>query len=328
MAHHQAEGGVYVYRGGRAPRHVTITHAIIDKAVRKIDDHAFENNHHLHTVETHDGLEEVGISAFSGCFSLTHLDLRSVRILRSDSFDGTGLTEVDGDNLEIIEHNVFTGCESLMRISLPKVKSIEWCAFEANALTDFVLPEVAEFVHMNAVCDNVNLRRICIPLKPDLFVEEDPDELDGDDVGSFHGCEMLSTVKLVGGIHETVSSLHMKVWRDHMTRKINRINTTLRHIPSSQKTNVIRWWLQHVHSCIEKYKAEHTKILKEASVLLELAIWTAKLDDDECVGDGGSLEAPAKKVKIDAAGRTRNEQRITSGADIVIKNVLPFLELN
>ena len=62
-------------------------------------------------------------------------------------------------------------------------------------------------------------------------------------------------------------------------------------------------------------------------MLLELALWTAKLDDDECVGDDESLEAPAKKVKIDAAGRTRNEQRITSGADIVIKNVLPFLAL-
>ena len=325
MADHQVEGEkIYIYRGGRAPQH--ITHAIIDKSIKKVDNYAFKDNRDLHTVETHDGLEEIGRYAFSGCVSLAHLDIRSVRFLLSYSLCGTDLTEIDGDNLEIIEDNVFTSCEKLKRISLPKVKIIEWCAFESNALTDLVLPEVAELVHMNAVCDNVDLRRICIPLKPDLFVE-DPEELNGDDVGSFNGCENLVAVELIGGIHETVSSLHMKGWRDLMARKINRINRIIPSVPSSQKTNVIRWWLQSVHSRFEHYKAEHIKILKEATVLLELALWTAKLDDDESVGDDGFLEAPAKKVKIDAAGRTRNEQRITSGADIVIKNVLPFLAL-
>ncbi len=315
---------VYIYRGGRAPQH--ITHAIIDKAVKKVDDFAFENNDSLHTVETHDGLEEIGRSAFGDCESLTHLDIRSVRILHSYSLAGSGLLEVDADNLEIIRDNVFMGCEKLRRISFPKIKRIEGCAFEGTALTEVVLPEVAEMVGVNAVCENVNLRRICIPLKPDLFTE-DPEDPDGNDVGSFMDCENLETVKLIGGIHDTVSSLHMKDWRDDMSREINRINTTLPSIPSLLKTNVIRWWLQSVHRRFEHYKAEHNKILKEATVLLELALWTANLDDDECIGDDESLQATAKKVKIDASVRTRNEQRVTSGADTVIKNVLPFLEL-
>jgi len=34
----------------------------------------------------------------------------------------------------------------------------------------------------------------------------------------------------------------------------------------------------------------------------------------------------AKKAKIDIQSE-RNERRVTSGANIVIKNVLPFLEL-
>ena len=317
MADHQVEGGVYIYRGGRAPQH--ISHAIIDKSVKKVDDYAFKDNRALHTVETHDGLEEIGISAFSCCESLNHLDIRSVRILQSYSFCSTGLTEVDADNLEIIEDNVFTSCESLRRIFCPKVTKIGGCAFEQTLLTEIVLPNV-EFIDGNAFVGNFSLRRIYIPLKPDLF-DEDLDE------GSFDECGRLGSVVLIGGIHDTVSSFHMEDWSEHMAKEINRINKTLFSNQSTQKTNVIRWWLQSVYRRFEHYKAEHIKILKEASVLLELALWTAKLGDDECVGYDGSLEAPAKKVKIDAAGRTRNEQRITSGADIVIKNVLPFLAL-
>ena len=45
--------------------------------------------------------------------------------------------------------------------------------------------------------------------------------------------------------------------------------------------------------------------------------------------DDGKIDCgkvKAKKAKIDADGE-RKEQLITSGADIVIKNVLPFLQL-
>jgi len=111
-----------------------------------------------------------------------------------------------------------------------------------------------------------------------------------------------------------------------MRRDINQINRTLPRIPSAQKTAVIKWWLQAVRSRFEHYKAEHIKVLKEATVLLELALWKAKLDDDDNKGGGDSLEAPTKKVKINVEC-TRNERRVTSGANIVIKNVLPFLAL-
>ena len=111
-----------------------------------------------------------------------------------------------------------------------------------------------------------------------------------------------------------------------MTKDINQINVTLPRIPSAQKTNVIRWWLQSVHSRIEHYKTKHIQVLKEATVLLELALWKAKLDDDDNEGGDDSLEAPTKKVKVNV-GRARNERRVTSGANIVIKNVPPFLKL-
>ena len=74
---------------------------------------------------------------------------------------------------------------------------------------------------------------------------------------------------------------------------------------------------------MEHFRNEHRVLLKEATTLLELAIWKAKLDEKEDC----SIEGRAKKAKIDTAG-ARINRRITSGANIVIRNVLPFLQLD
>jgi len=113
-------------------------------------------------VETHDELEEIESMAFACCYSLTHLDIRSVRKLHSYAFAESVLTEVDGDNLEIISDNVFTGCASLRRVAIPKVKRIEACAFEYTSLTDVEFPETLEFVEGNAFYGNGSLGRIQI----------------------------------------------------------------------------------------------------------------------------------------------------------------------
>ena len=69
-------------------------------------------------------------------------------------------------------------------------------------------------------------------------------------------------------------------------------------------------------------KAEHKALLKEATTLLELVLWKAKIGEkEEILG-----EVKAKRVKMDIQSE-RNERRVTSGANIVIKNVLPYLEL-
>ena len=73
---------------------------------------------------------------------------------------------------------------------------------------------------------------------------------------------------------------------------------------------------------MDHYKAEHFRYVKEAATLLELALWKAKLgeNEDKC-GEGRT-----KKAKIDAES-ARKERRLTCGAEIIIKNVLPFLLL-
>ena len=89
----------------------------------------------------------------------------------------------------------------------------------------------------------------------------------------------------------------------------------------------MRDWIRRVLRRIEHYKAEHSNLLKEAMVLLELAVWKAKLRQNEeekhSVLDSTNK---AKKIKLDVES-ARKGHRVTCGADIIIKNVLPFLEL-
>ncbi len=82
----------------------------------------------------------------------------------------------------------------------------------------------------------------------------------------------------------------------------------------------IKEWIESVIVRMEHYKAEHELLLKEAMALLELALWKAKLIDEN---DGNESELTMVQGK-----RARQERRITSGASIVIKNVLPFLQVD
>jgi hypothetical protein len=131
----------------------------------------------------------------------------------------------------------------------------------------------------------------------------------------------------VGGIHKTIASLLLESWRNRIYQEINRINQVLPNTPANVKTDAIHRWIRSVINRMEHYKAEHYALLKEDMTQLELAVavWKAKLaGEDE---EGGSLDGKAaKKAKMDMES-VRKEQRITSGADIIIRNVLPFLQL-
>ena len=109
-----------------------------------------------------------------------------------------------------------------------------------------------------------------------------------------------------------------------MNQDIDRINQVLPDTPTDEKTDAIRLWITSVINRMEHYKTEHKTLLKEDMTQLELAVWKAKLDKRE--EDNSNLKMPAKKAKIDVESM-RMERRITSGADIIIRNVLPFLQL-
>ena len=91
---------------------------------------------------------------------------------------------------------------------------------------------------------------------------------------------------------------------------------------AKEKADKIRQWMEVIMDKMDHYKADHCRYVKEGITLLELALWKAKLGEKE----GSFLERPTKKAKVDCES-ARKEIRVTSGADIVIKNVLPFLQL-
>ena len=108
-----------------------------------------------------------------------------------------------------------------------------------------------------------------------------------------------------------------------MKDEINRIHQILLDTHSFYLTGTIQRWIGSVIHKIEHYKVEHQEVLKEATTLLELALWKANLDGNV----GGILEQTEVRTTRRQLKRARKEKCVTSGASIVIKNVLPFLKL-
>jgi len=273
-------------------------------------------------VDTHDGIRRVGDWAFKGCISLRRINLKSaVEIDDYAFYTCKNLEYVEfGDRLERIGTAAFFECPSLTHLKLPSVITIRRSAFcRCKSLIDIELSERLETIEASAFGHCERLQRIAIPLKRGLIVYDSVYH----DYTQFDYCEQLATVDLIGGVYKTVASLHMKSWRTEMTAEINRINQVLSNTPSDEKTNVIRQWMDSVMDKMDHYKAEHYRYIKEGITLLELALWKAKLlgEKEEYAAEGEPKKA---KVYTESA---RRERRITCGADMVIKNVLPFLQL-
>ncbi|KAK1738543.1 leucine-rich repeat domain-containing protein [Skeletonema marinoi] len=319
MADHADGNDIFVYRGGRAPRHVT--HVRIDKSVEVIEEHVFDGYEDLVQVETHDGIRKVEASAFYGCKLLRGINLKSAVEISDHAFYCCGnLESVEfGDKLETIGRSAFGLCSSLKRLILPSIITFEAGAFwGCSALTDVDISERLETIESNAFLGCECLQRIAIPLKRDLLVYNHLRR----NYTQFDGCELLVKVDLVGETHtKTVASLHMGSWSTEMQEEINRINQVLPTI-ADEKTDEIQQWMDSVLDKMDHYKAKHLRYVEEATTLLELSLWKAKLGARE----DNYAEGRTKKAKVDVES-ARNGKRITCGADTVIKNVLPFLRL-
>jgi hypothetical protein len=117
---------------------------------------------------------------------------------------------------------------------------------------------------------------------------------------------------VVCGMSTRVEALAFKVWRDHITNMI--YTADYKHNKDNRGiTSRIRDKLVYFEDELQK--------LKEATTMLELALWKMKIH-------GNNLEEnmtrSQKKVKIEVSD-IRSKCRITCGADVVIGHVLPFL---
>ncbi len=306
---------IFVYTGGRAPRDVR--RAKICESIDTIPRDAFRDCELLIELEGHDKLMKIEGGAFYDCPSLKRVTkMNGVREIESHAFGSyTGcnaLGDLDFDKLEIIGHGAFAHCKSLKYINLPSVRRVEHAAFyDCTSLTEAAFGKDLEIVEF-AFRECTSLRRIAIPLKRNVIGNG----------SAFMLCESLVRVDpLVGETHKTISSLHMESWRDEMKEEIDRINQTIPDTQCTAKGAAINEWIESVLRRMEHYKAEHQILLKEAMTLLELALWKANLDENDVAQEG--VRATRRQIK-----RARKERCITSGAGIIIKNVLPFLQLS
>jgi hypothetical protein len=320
MADDGGGGNIFVYLGGEQEVPRDVTHVRFDRSVKIIPSRAFFGRKYLVSVESHDGIEKIEQGAFNDCLSLRGIKLPGVKEIEKYAFACCrALTDVEfGNKLETIGEYAFFDC-ALRKIKIPTVRIIERSAFDCcGELTDVELPAV-ERIGDFAFTRCENLQRIVIPLKDNMFTLDNYHQ----QYTQFVSCENLTTVDIVGGIHKTISSLLLESWRNEMNQEIDRINQVLPNTANG-KAAVIRLWISSVINRIEHYKAEHNTLLKEDMTQLELTLWKAKLDEKE--EDYSNLKMQGKKAKIDVKSM-RREKRITSGADIIIKNVLPFLML-
>ena len=186
------------------------------------------------------------------------------------------------------------------------------CAFiQCKALTNVEFGMELESIGKWAFSHCTSLERITIPLKGGMITRDD----------IFKGCKNLKQVDLVEEaiLHKTITALQMKEWRDDMNEEIASIKQILPTTPAGNvygdvggKAEAIRVWIRSVLHKIVHYKAEHHRYLNEATITLELALWKKRLSE---------INVP----EGDEEGRA--SCRVKCGADIVMKNVLPFLEL-
>ena len=111
-------------------------------------------------------------------------------------------------------------------------------------------------------------------------------------------------------IANRVSAIGVKQWRVYITKFCD---WTIFLASETSIFNRNRW-LEEVKSKVTHYEAEYQKI-KEATAMLELVLWKAKLHDES---------SPSQANRIDEL-EFRVQCRISCGAQHVIESVLPYL---
>ena len=308
---------IFVYTGGEQEVPRDVKRVRIAENIDTIPAETFSHCLQLIEVEGHNNLKKIDRGAFDNCTSLRRVRNMAgvIEIEKQAFYHCHALSEMEFDKLEIIGSSAFRYCRSLRSIKMPSIRRVGGATFMCcYALTDAVFGQGLESIERNAFFKCTALRCIVIPLKDNLIIDN----------GAFYNCENFSRVDIIaGGIHKTISSLHLEIWRNEMEEEIDTINQIL---PATlEKTGAIQQWITRVLGRIEHYKREHKMLEKEAMTLLELALWKAKLikstDEKKC-----NVEEVTKKAMI-VPEAERKEHRVTCGASIVIKNVLPFLAL-
>ena len=323
----------YVYRGEEGeiiPREAT--HVTVHEDCTIVRVHAFFRHPNIVEIICHENVKKIVEEAFMECPSLRRVIMPGVEVVERGAFmECEALVDIECGKLEIIGYWAFGNCGSLENINLPSARIVGENAFSFTALTSVKFGSKLEQLKEMVFWGCHYLERITLPLKDGMFAYDD----------SFVECYRLNQVDLAEGeLHETIAAFQLEEWRNEMYEEINSINQTLpdayagyddrddeydeyNEYDNGEKARVIRSWIRSVLHKIVHYKAKHQRLLNEAATLLELAIWKANLDDT----DGYRIVSEGVRTTRGSVKRARRELCVTSGASIVIKNVLPFLQL-
>jgi hypothetical protein len=117
------------------------------------------------------------------------------------------------------------------------------------------------------------------------------------------------------GLSERVEALAFKVWRDHITNMIH--SAEFKHTIQSGNQNSISL-IHTICSKVDHFEDELPK-LKETTSILELVLWKTMINDNR------HPSAPCQKTIKNDEASIRRQCRITCGAGVIIRHVLPYL---
>jgi len=265
-----------------------VTRIRIHESLTVIPRRAFYGRRNIEEVICDADVETIELWAFAFCTSLRRVIMPGVKVVSDGAFCGCeALTDVQCSELEIIGINAFKYCESLRSINLPSVKIVKGYAFGWCK----ALTDVKFGGKLERIEDGAF--GYCRYLRQITLPLKD--NLITDNT-TFKGCENLKHVDLVGGPHaKLIAALLLEEWENDMNEEIVSINQILPPAPAGgatfgdlgEKAIVIRTWIRAVLRKIIHYKAQHHRLLDEAATTLKLAV----------------------------------------PKDIVIKNIIPFLQL-
>ena len=176
------------YQGDKTE--ISIPSKIDGKSVTSIGDSAFSGCSSLTSIEIQEGVTSIGASAFNGCSSLTSIEIPdSVTSIKDFAFNGcSSLTSiVIPEGVTSIESYAFAYCSSLTSIVIPEgVTSIGECAFSGcSSLTSIVIPEGVTSIENWVFKDCSSLTSIEIPEKV-ISIRW----------GAFYGCSSLTSIEI------------------------------------------------------------------------------------------------------------------------------------
>ena len=128
------------------------------------------------------------------------------------------------------------------------------------------------------------------------------------------------------GLLVRVNAIGVKQWRNNLERELTRERADLISINELEYKVFNRFaFLVQTRNSLEYHEEEYRK-LKESTSIIELALWKAKINEENLTQQSSSQgEKPRKKkVKMDKSG-FRQRCRIMCGTSIIVENVLPFL---